>query len=76
MSRYTYPFLMMNHHAVLLYMIHKNLKFIQQVERKVGMPVRVMPPELDTDPNRPNIVLFEAQDDRRPISFRTLLYAY
>lgn len=75
-SHYTYPFLMMNHHAVLLYMIRKNLKFLQQVEKKIGMPVRMMPPELNTEPNKPNIILFKGPDKREPISFRALLYAY
>ena len=58
-THYTYPFLAMNHHALMLLMIKKNFKLIQQVSREIGMPIRPLPAELDPDPNMPKSYLFK-----------------
>lgn len=59
----TYPYILMNHLAMMLVMLHKRFFFTKQVEAFFGTPVRVMPPQICPDSNKPLAYYFKNQGD-------------
>ena len=63
----TYPYILMNHLALMLIMLKKRFFFPKQVEALLGAKVQVIPPHFDVDPNKPTAVFFYSRDIRRPL---------
>ena len=73
MTPYTYPFIMMNHHAIMLIMLRNNLKFVKQVSEAMGMPVRPFPVMKDPDPTKPVAWLYKSASEIRPVDLEKAL---
>lgn len=58
----TYPYILMNHLAMMLIMLRERFYFTKQVEVFLGAPVRVMPPEICPDGNKPIAFYYRGPD--------------
>ena len=70
---YSYPFLLMNHLAIMQFMIKKNIRFVKQVSELIGMPVRPIPTSMDTDPNTPTVYLYRGPADSVKVDLKTYI---
>jgi hypothetical protein len=70
---YTYPFIAANHHALMLLMLRKNLKYLNQVKSMFSHPIRPLPPYLDPDPNKPLVYLYTGPAKSKQIEFEAFL---
>ena len=69
----TYPYLAMNHHAIMLLMMKMNLRFISQVQKALRVPVRPLPPILDPDPGKPLAYLYTGSEKAIPVGLDELM---
>lgn len=63
----TYPYIMMNHLAMMLIMLKKRFFFPKQVEALLGAQINVIPPRYDVNPNKPTAILFRSRDIMLPL---------
>lgn len=65
----TYPFVWMNHIALILVMMYRRFFFVKQAEHMLGMPIRILP---FTGVNQPMAVVSYDKGDVRPLDLNTL----
>lgn len=63
----TYPYIIMNHLAMMLTMLKHGLFFPKQAERLYGCPISVLPPAVTPDSDKPLAVWYYSRDTRLPI---------
>ena len=66
-SAQRYPFVFINHLALMLTMLKHRMFFVKQAESLFGAPIKVIPPNLDVDPNKPVAVFYYSRDRKEMI---------
>ena len=61
----TYPYLLMNHLALMLIALKYRLFFNKQAEAIFGMPIQVMSPNVCPDNNRPIAMICKSPEIRQ-----------
>ena len=64
----TYPFVSMNHLAMMLTMLKHRFRFPKQVEHFYGCPIRIIPPGMCPDNNHPLAAWHMSHDTVLPIT--------
>ena len=52
-KKVSYPFLVVNHLAMMLILLKNRLSFNEEAEALIGMPIKIIPPDICPDNKHP-----------------------
>ena len=66
----SYPYVLMNHLTMMLFMLKFNLFFPRQLEKMLDMQVQVIPPHLCPENNKPFAMVYSGPGNADPLRIR------